>query len=90
MTPISDSLLAKAQETYRLELALGTDEPEALRKAIGSVLLAQAHQIMAEVADMAARMAEELDAGDDDDMATDGPAALLWLAQKLQDTLPKD
>lgn len=84
------AILAGAEETYRLERSAGTEEAEARARAIVSALASQDRHTRADVAEMAARMAEELDDGDDDDMATDGPAALLWLVKTIQDTLPQD
>lgn len=89
MDRIPLDILNAATETAMLELQLGADVEDALRKALTSALVTHHRHVTAEIAERAARMAEELD-DPDEDLYEDGPAALLWLAQMLHDMLPAD
>ena len=90
MTPLPPGVLAAAMETYRLELEHFAGHETALGRSIASALAAQDRATRAELAEMAAKLAEELDEDDDDDLFDDGPAALWWFAKAIMDTLPQD
>lgn len=89
MTPVPADILEAATTTAMLELQLGADIEDALRKALESALVTHERHVTSEIAERAAKMAEDLDEPGED-LYDDGPAALLWLAQVLQDMLPKD
>ncbi len=90
MRPVPFGILAAAVQTYNLEIGLGAEHDEAVKRAIESALTAWQLDVWDDAARKAIQMAEELDDSDDDDLATDGPAALLWLAREIQQTLPQD
>ncbi len=89
MIPVPGDILAAAEETCLLELAAGASESIARLRAIGAALAAQDLRTRAEMVQQIIRLAEQLD-DDDDDLACDGPAALLWFARAIQETLPQD
>jgi hypothetical protein len=90
MIPVPPAILAAAESTYRLELATRTGRAEAMARAISSALAMQDRHTRADVADMAARMAEDVDDGGLGDLADDGAAALWWLSRAIVETLPQD
>ncbi len=90
MIPVPGDILDGAVETYRLEYALSNDFSRALRTALESALAAQDRHARAEIVQRIIWLAEKIDNDDDDDLATDGPAALLWFARAIQETLPQD
>lgn len=89
MKPVPAYILDSAVETATLELQLGADMPDALRKALESALATHEWHVTSEVAERAAQMAVELD-DPEAELYDDGPAALLWLAQVLHSMLPPD
>lgn len=88
------AIMEAAHETWRLEHALGEDEKAALEASVRAALNAYQQQAMEEVAELATTLAQELDCAAEDTeealMSEDGPAALLWLAKKLQEQLPPE
>lgn len=90
MRPIPLDVLDAAHETARLEFEISEDATRALRMAISAALVKYERHILTEISERAAKLAEELDIDPDDDMATDGPAALLLLARQLREELPPD
>lgn len=90
LRPIPKDVLDAAQEVARLEWELTEDATSALRKAITAALLQYERHVLGETSERAAKLAEELDIDEDDDMATDGPAALLMFARQLREELPPD
>lgn len=90
-------ILDAAKQTYLLEIQLDSDPEAALEKALQAGLTAHARQVVVETAELAERLAVELDASGGDDLteegeylATDGPAALLWLSRQLREKIPPE
>jgi hypothetical protein len=91
MDRIPADILGAATETAMLELQIGADVEDAMRKGLESALGLHERHVLAETAERAVQMSEELEEdGYRDDLFDDGPAALLWLAQVLHDMLPPD
>lgn len=90
MRPIPADILEAAHETTRLEFELHQDATEALRKGIAAALAKHERHVRMEDSERAAKLAEDLDVDTDDDLATDGVAALLTLARQLREELPPD
>lgn len=89
MKAIPADILSAAVETAHLELQLGADIQSALRKALEAALATHERHVTSEIAERAMMMASEIE-DPDADLFDDGPAALLWLAQVLQEMLPPD
>lgn len=88
-------ILDAAKETYLLEIQLDSSPEDALTKALQSALAAHARQVVEETAELAERLAVEIDASGDghevgESLVSDGPAALLWLARQLREKIPPD
>lgn len=89
MRPVPKDILDAATVTATLELQLGADIEDALRKALEAALITHERHLTSEWAERVAHMAEDID-DPEEDMYEDGPAALMWLARVLHDMLPAD
>lgn len=87
---IPADILEAAAQTAALELQVDPDLLRAMHKGIMAALARHEQHVVRKISERAAKLAEELDIDDDDDMALDGPAALLMLAMQLREELPQE
>ena len=85
-------LVERAVEVYQLNKQFGTDDAPALASALTSALEAHARQLTDELAELALAFAEDIDSSEDDEnsIAGDGAAALMWFARQLKENIPQN
>ena len=79
-----------ALETFELERTLGASEDAAIVKAVEAAVSTYRRSFIVGVRDDLLYKAEELDADEDNDLNEDGPAALIWYAIGIDETLPPE
>lgn len=87
---IPESILTAAEATLALEASQGEDLVPALRRAVLAALISYRRHLHVEIAAKLVAMAEELDKDDTDELAYDGPGALLMMAAELEGEMPLD
>lgn len=77
-------------ETYELSRAIAMTPEQALHTALDAAVNAAYLDFKVSVRDGLLGYAESIDANEDDDLNTDGPAALIAYAIELDETLPPE
>lgn len=80
----------QAVVTYEMEISDGRSHGVALSRALAAGFASYENIVTKGIAELAFDMAEEIDADDNEELAYDGPAALLWLGREITESIPLD